>query len=59
MPRLPRHAFAAAALLAALPRLADAQAAPTPPAPNTNSSNTNIFDPNRAPLIIIRIGARR
>ena len=65
MPRLPRRArLAAAAFLAAAPHVADAQAVPTPPAPSTthsatNSPNTNIFDPNRAPLIIIRIGARR
>ena len=60
MPRPPRRArLAAAVFLAVLPRLADAQTAPAPPAPVTNSSNTNIFDPSRAPLIIIRIGARR
>jgi hypothetical protein len=65
MPRLLRRAFLAAAVsLAALPRAADAQTAPLPPVSNTthsttNSSNTNIFDPNRAPLIIIQIGARR
>jgi len=60
MPRLPRRArLAAAALLAVLPRLADAQTAPLPPAPAATNSTTDIFDPNRAPLIIIRIGARR
>jgi len=56
MPRLPRRArFAAAVCLAALPRLADAQAAP--PAPT--AAHTNIFDPNNAPIIVIRIGTRR
>ena len=60
MPRLSCRALPAAVCLAALPRLAQAQAAPTPPAPPISTNNTaNIFDPNRAPIIVIRIGAHR
>ncbi len=60
MLRLPRRALPAALCLALLPRLADAQTAPTPPAPTiTTNGTTNIFDPNRAPVIVIRIGAHR
>ena len=64
MSRLPRRALAlVAACLAASPNAATAQ---TPPAPNAalNAAllaipTSNIFDPSRAPIIVIRIGAHR
>ena len=60
MSRLPCRALAlAAACLAALPGTTSAQtplAASAPPAAVPNSS---IFDPNRAPVIVIRIGTHR
>ena len=60
MSRLPRRALAlAAACLAASTSAATAQ---TPPAPNAvpvGVPNSNIFDPNRAPIIVIHIGAHR
>ena len=60
MPRLTRRALPAALCLALLPRIAHAQTIPTPPAPTiTTNGTTNIFDPNRAPIIVIRIGAHR
>ncbi len=52
-----RVPIAAAVCLAALPRLAAAQTAPAPTI--TINGTTNIFDPNTAPVIVIRIGARR
>lgn len=58
MSRLTCRALAlVAACLATLPRaaLAQAPAAPMPP----SVPNSNIFDPNRAPIIVIRIGAHR
>ncbi len=60
MLRFSRRTLPAAVCLALLPRIVHAQAAPTPPAPTiTTNGTTNIFDPNRAPIIIIRIGAHR
>ena len=60
MSRLPCRALAlAAACLAVLPGTTSAQtplAASAPPAAVPNSS---IFDPNRAPVIVIRIGTHR
>ena len=57
MPRLScRALIIAAACLAALPRVADAQTAP-PVLPSV--PNSNIFDPIHAPLIILRIGLHR
>ena len=56
MPRLCRRVLFTAACLAAAPCAAQAQtAAPVPPP----APNSNIFDPNRAPLIVIRIGVHR
>ena len=64
MSRLPRRALAlVAACLAVSPNAATAQ---TPPAPNAAPNallpavlNSNIFDPSRAPIIVIHIGAHR
>jgi hypothetical protein len=56
MPRLRQRALAlAAASLAAVPLAARAQTPVVPP----NTPNSNIFDPNRAPEIIVQIGVRR
>ena len=56
MPRLKRRARAlAAASLAALPLSAGAQTPTVPP----GTPNSNIFDPARAPEIVIQIGVRR
>ncbi len=54
MPRLSRRALALAVCLAGLPRAGLAQTPPASPAA-TNA----IFDPNRAPIIIIKIGVHR
>ncbi|MBV9848661.1 MAG: TonB-dependent receptor plug domain-containing protein [Armatimonadetes bacterium] len=56
MPRLRRRALAlAAASLAAAPLPTSAQTPAVPP----GTPNSNIFDPTRAPEIVIRIGVRR
>ena len=59
MSRLSCRALALAA--ACLAGLAQARAQTPPPAPavTTGIPNAEIFDPNRAPLIVIRVGARR
>jgi hypothetical protein len=49
----------AAACLATLPRIASAQALPASNSLPLNVSNSAIFDPNRAPIIVIHIGAHR
>lgn len=60
MSRLSCRALAlAAACLVALPCAAAAQTPPAATAVPANVPNSNIFDPNRAPLIVIRIGAHR
>ena len=58
MSRLPCRALAlAAACLAALTSAATAQTPPTAVPPGV--PNSNIFDPNRAPIIVVHIGAHR
>ena len=60
MSRLPCRALAlAAACLAALTSPATAQTPPVPSAVPPGTPNSNIFDPNRAPVIVIHIGAHR
>ena len=57
MPRLLRRVlFLASACLAALPHVALAQSLPSVPPTVPNAA---IFDPNRAPIIVIRIGVHR
>lgn len=60
MSRLPCRALAlAAACLATGPRAASAQTPPATTAVPAGVPNSNIFDPNRAPIIVIRVGAHR
>ena len=59
MSRLPCHALALAAYLVALPNAALAQTPQAATAAPPGVPNSNIFDPSRAPVIIIRIGAHR
>ena len=60
MSRLIGRALAlAAACLATLPRIASAQTLPAANSLPPNVPNSAIFDPNRAPIIVIHIGVHR
>lgn len=59
MSRLSRRAFALAAACLVVPGIASAQTLPAANSLPPNVPNSNIFDPNQAPIIVIRIGAHR